>query len=206
MKNDWKSMLSSELSLPTLAKQVSTAWWQVAANGELLDLPPSQSQESSLFILAHDDFGNWKWPFIESLFTLHCLQVGESCPHLSAFHLSLSELVRERTRLGQAKRGNDFFLFRERVLLSHSVGKDWIVWKVVWLSGVLCKLFTDWKSYLIVSVWHLSTWQVSDVGVMHLILGCPLLLEVHVTNCSALSPEIRKAVALQMPWITFVAS
>ena len=47
--------------------------------------------------------------------------------------------------------------------------------------------------------------QVSDAGVMQLLVGCPLLCTLHVTNCPGITAEMRGAVALQVPWVKFVA-
>jgi len=46
--------------------------------------------------------------------------------------------------------------------------------------------------------------KVTDHGVMRLATGCAVLAELRCTNCPQVSDEIKKLVAAQMPWLTFV--
>ena len=43
--------------------------------------------------------------------------------------------------------------------------------------------------------------HISDHGIMQIITGCPLLKELHATNCPKLSQEMKQLLGLQTPWI-----
>jgi hypothetical protein len=43
--------------------------------------------------------------------------------------------------------------------------------------------------------------QVSDHGVMKLVTGCPLLKDLHMTNCPIISEDIKELIRTQLPWI-----
>jgi hypothetical protein len=43
--------------------------------------------------------------------------------------------------------------------------------------------------------------HISDHGIMSIINGCPLMKELHATNCPKLSQEMKQLLGLQTPWI-----
>jgi hypothetical protein len=57
------------------------------------------------------------------------------------------------------------------------------------------------KCPLLVTLNLSLTETVTDHGLMKLVTGCPLLRDLHVTNCPGVSEEIKNLISHQLPWI-----